>query len=553
MRDFMGNGSKKESRGFFFTVLALAMLSLMLFTVQIWVRVLEQSDIRSSERFKGEAMRQVLTTLSDEALSDFSGASAYYATYKLANYTSFFGLAEANSSDELNNPKTGVVEATLESLILNGTTSLTPALGYSSDENASYTFAAWQDRIQKSANLMGFNTSFSAPQGFKIKQIGPWDIQVSFKTQMNISDLDGTMRQTKHVSANSTFSIKGFPDPAIKRSYISYHLFDSPDAAPDKQIFTHPSYNQPADLKPLRWNGVRGNGWFFGPLTERYPEEINATELGKLKQYILLTRYDPRLLASADFYGAVILTEPPVIVTEYDVSLDGCLYNVTTETKCINCKVTYSSSNPFWSKPSVYINTTDPALPTLVLSGSEVISLIPVVHREGMVFEDQRFALIDNEHKLHHDQLPGDYHRLWDVTKIRDMAICGFYVQETTAPSFFQRMLSSPFLSTRQSTYGIESFVVGTWAGGKDDLIADHPLYSKLDREFFTGSYFPSQICRVKGMMGCKSTEMCSGGISNNATQDAVGVFRLSQYAIGRYGLKDISCDFPGSTTLSCD
>jgi len=550
MRDAMESHLQKGRRGFFFTVMALAILSFMLFTVQIWVRVFEQSDIRSAERFKGEAMRQVLTTLSDEALSDFAGASAYYATYRLADYSASFGLSEANSSDNVNNPYTGVAETSLRSLILNGTTGLYPALGYNSEENASYTFAAWQDKIQKSANLMGFNTSFSAPQNFRIQQTGPWDVRVSFKTQMNISDLEGTMRQSKQLSANASFSIKGFLDPAIKRSYMGYHPFDSPDTAPDKQIFTHASYSVRADLKPAKWNGIRGNGWFFGPLTDLYPEEMNATELGRLKQYILVTPYDARLQASADLYGAVIVTTPPSFVTEYDFPFGGCLYNVTTETDCINCKVSYSSSNSNCSKQPVYINTTEQTLPTLVISSNQTDN-IHWVHRAGIV--SQQYALIDNTHTRHTEQALTDYHRLWDVTKIRDMAICGFYVHEPTAPSFFQRMLLNPFASTRQSIYGIESFVVGKWAGGKDDLIGDHPLYSRLDREFFTGSFFPSQLYKIKGMMGCKSTEMCAGGAGNNATQDGVGVFRLGPGAISDYGLDEIACGLPGSTTLVCE
>ena len=46
-----------RSSGFFFAVMALAILSLVLASVQVWVAAFEQSDYRASQRFKGEAMR----------------------------------------------------------------------------------------------------------------------------------------------------------------------------------------------------------------------------------------------------------------------------------------------------------------------------------------------------------------------------------------------------------------------------------------------------------------------------------------------------------------
>ena len=88
----MIKATKSARSGFFFAVMALAMLSLVLMTVQVWVKTFEQSDYNASQRFKGEAMRSVLASLSDQTLTDFANASAFYATYKLVNYTSSQGL-----------------------------------------------------------------------------------------------------------------------------------------------------------------------------------------------------------------------------------------------------------------------------------------------------------------------------------------------------------------------------------------------------------------------------------------------------------------------------
>jgi hypothetical protein len=86
--------------------------------------------------------------------------------------------------------------------------------------------------------------------------------------------------------------------------------------------------------------------------------------------------------------------------------------------------------------------------------------------------------------------------------------------------------------------------VVGRWAGGADDRAPenpDHPYYSRLDWEF----YHPingndNAVPRIKGMPGCKSFEMC--GFDTNATELGVGRFKLSNDAVSRYGLGNITC-----------
>ena len=140
------NGTRS---GFFFAVMALAMLSLVLMTVQVWVKTFEQSDYRASQRFKGEAVRSILTSLSDKTLADFANASAYYATHKLVNYTSDLnnlGLGNTLPSNDPRNPDTGIVNKTIFELMLKGTSE--PNAGrpitYSLEENTSYTLSGWQ-------------------------------------------------------------------------------------------------------------------------------------------------------------------------------------------------------------------------------------------------------------------------------------------------------------------------------------------------------------------------------------------------------------------------
>ncbi|MEM4634033.1 MAG: hypothetical protein QW275_02665, partial [Candidatus Anstonellaceae archaeon] len=329
----MENNGRKS--GFFFTAMALIMLSFMLFTVQIWVRTFEQSDQRHAQRFKGEAVRLVLSSLSDESLSDFANASAFYATYKLANYSSNAGagLAMAASSDP-KNPHTGAVETALASLIKNGTTSLIPPLNYSNEEKEAYTLEAWKEKVRAASSLMGFNVSFSDAYNFNISQIDAWTVEVAFDMDMNISDFEGTVWQSKRLKAKSNFSIVGMPDPMVHRNDMLRRevAFDS---AASKQIFRHSAYRVPSDLAPRNIaNGTRGFGWFYGAIRTEYPTIENGGYEEPLSQLVLVHKWDENLSTYASLYGAVIVTNLPEYVEE-NYTEGACEYTKRTETKCL--------------------------------------------------------------------------------------------------------------------------------------------------------------------------------------------------------------------------
>jgi len=543
----MHRGSK---RGFFFTVMALAILSFMLLTVQVWVRTFEQSDARHAERFKAEAMRTAFSSLSDKAISDFANASAFYAVFALSNYSSTHNGIPRESAQDPDNPHTGLVEKNLLSLMLNGTSTggLAPGINYSDSEREAYTLSSWNQKVAQAANVMGLNASFSEPRNLRIRQTGPWEVSVGFEIDVNISDLEGTMRQSKSLSANSSFSLDGFDDPSIKRSYLEFHQGIASESAVEKQAFRNINYNSPSDVKPGKSNASGGSGWFFGPITESYPDEMAASEIGRLSQYVLAHRYDEKLLGYAPLYGAVIVTNPPG-TDRWNITDGGCTYDVYQETTCLNCKKTYvAREEGCRAIPPEYSNIVDRPM----LSGISIPSLANVYLGD----RTERHVLIDNSHERYYEVTAGDYHRLWDITALRDMAICGFYVHEPSAPSFFQRMLPNSYeTGVNSSAYGIESFVVGKWAGGADDYSganSAHPSYSKLDREFF--KRVSVDTYRIKGMMGCKSKSMCTpvpGG--NNATKDGVGVFRLSRAALLRYGLDKIACGFGTESASPCE
>jgi hypothetical protein len=529
--------------------------------VQTWTKTFEQSDARAAERFKGEAVRTVLSAISDDAVSDMLNASAFYAAYKLANYSSENGFAAdcAAASDALN-PCTGNVELYAKALILNGSTpaSLAQGIAYSEAENNSYTIGAWRDRIAASASMLGFNVSFSEPRNFVFRQYGPWSVNASFDMDMNISDFERTMSQSKALHASASFPIDGFPDPMIARGERAINLHSDPVA---KQIWRKSDYNSPSDVRPIILAdnldpapgfGVEGNGWFFGPITDSMPGEgifePGSTEEGKKKQYIFVSDFSSDVASVADLYGAVLLTVEPVIVSYEGVPPGAsCAYNVTEQTRCLNCMRWGTTNDPLCDDLPAEIYANETEVPVTVATN---LSLGPAnpppVRREGMgQATEQRFLLLDNSYNdAERKRDPGAHHRVWDITLLRDMAICGFYLHDENAPSpsFLQRMLAGAPMDGRlvSQECGIESFVVGKWAGGALDCpnaqsSCQTDPYSKLDWEFYR--HLTASVYRIKGMMGCKEEQMCTG---KDAITVGTGKFRLTLDSAKRYDAKKI-------------
>jgi hypothetical protein len=131
---------------------------------------------------------------------------------------------------------------------------------------------------------------------------------------------------------------------------------------------------------------------------------------------------------------------------------------------------------------------------------------------------------------------------IWDLTGPRDLAICGFYVRSLHGPSYLQRLTQQiPYGLNFQNGfsysagYGIESFVVGRWAGGADDPNAAQDASdpdgarARVDYLFYQGPD-NAPTCEGafdKGMPGCKNIQMCED-LQSPATLQSPGRFALT-------------------------
>ncbi len=545
--------------------MALAILSFMLLTVQVWVQTFERSDQRAAQRFKGEAVRIVLSSLSDKSLSDFANASAFYATYRLANYTAIptnaLPWSSATGTGEDNNEYTGLVEKSAKELMYNGTTyPSTNGIEYTGAQKTAYTIEGWQEKINTAANVMGFNATFSNMTNFSFKQLDAWTIGVYFEIDMELQDLEKTMHHSKTLKANTSFSINGFLDPSVTRNEFERRpgIEYDPSLVAQSQIFKHKDYNTTEDVVPILVDNMapEGAGWFYGPMTEDYPGEgifQNTSLLSKIGQYIFVAeKVNQTVISFADLYGALLITTQPGIEKGKTDIYAGCTYQQYMQTNCVNCLETYEAITPGLPCPehpnnNRIISGTEINVPFIAASGNfgANLSKIPIVNRTGMPDESQQFVLFDNQYETASQKQQG-HHRIWDITRLRDMLICGHYVKGI-GPSFFQRMLANSE-DIKNEELGIETFLAGKWAGGADDQ--DNDYRSRLDWEFYREM---NGYTRIKGMPGCKSKQMCT--LSNqNATEVGIGKFKLSIDAIKRYDLGEIACQSSGPITSSpCD
>lgn len=140
---------------------------------------------------------------------------------------------------------------------------------------------------------------------------------------------------------------------------------------------------------------------------------------------------------------------------------------------------------------------------------------------------------------------------LYNIEPLRDMAVCGFFVESGRAPSFFQRMVVNG--DELNSAYGIESFAVGRWA--IDDSTDPDVKWSNVDfiyHKCWRGGSCPAAY-KIKGMPGCKNKIMCS---SNNPNEDGIGHFALDDSSASEYGVKhEFVCgsSTPGDGMAPCE
>ncbi|VVB58803.1 Uncharacterised protein [Candidatus Anstonella stagnisolia] len=525
------------SRGFLFTALALVLLTFMLASLSASSAAASQAEQTYAYRFKVEALNSMLESTNDAQLSNFAQMSLLYSLSQLANKSVNEPILVNAAGAAPDNPQTANVNVAIKELMLSGTTMpegfYTP-LGL---ENGGYTISRWEQALNASAAAAGFRLSFGDVSGFEVKQIDAWNVSVQFELPLNITDADGSFFVQKVLHANATTSIEGIYDPLVAREDIARRAGGG--AFAQKQMFRNPDYATPASVMPRSLANesnmrMAGLGWFYGPIMQIDPSDIPTMNVSEARASIYMSNYYEGIETDGNLFGAVIITNMPQISTTVEQNGGNEIARVD-EIKCVNCRHWIRESNNGQVVREDELDVTNKVNFSYIATDgtgwyTRANPPLPLVN-------GKRSVLFDNQYgagEYGNVKEDGAYHRIFDIENLRDMAVCGFYVQNESASSFFQKMVKDDTLQLH-SPLGIESFVVGKWAGGGED--AAHNAYSRLDRKFYSEG-FPDYT-KIKGMPGCKSKEMCS---AQEAIDFGVGHFGLDRESIGAYGVDAISC-----------
>ncbi|MCL6089294.1 MAG: hypothetical protein M1530_04010 [Candidatus Marsarchaeota archaeon] len=393
-------------RGFFFTVLALVLLSFIFISLQLWAQAEAQAEARAAERFRVEALQTALGMVSSDTLSRYANASAMYALQKLAtsieNHSdcAVSGMEYYTGPGNLYPDGTYYLNASVYELMEHGNTSGYLAgyqdssgrffytspnanLTYSSDERK-YSLSTFFARTRAAVRMLGYDVQWGEPEGFTLNQTDAWTVSLIMTVPMNFTDSRGHVNVTKRVFVNISLPIDGFTDPSILRADERHRPdgrcnpacpgtsdLDLTNMAnrPHHNIYHSPAYDNATQAQAkLKAKGKAGLGWFFGPIADTahphtaFQADLVSYNLSRINTYIYVTPSPADALAEAPFFGGLIVTTPPGPPDVVRYTQGGCNYTNFTETNCLFCRFHQETDDPA-NCPTAPDGVTDASIP----------------------------------------------------------------------------------------------------------------------------------------------------------------------------------------------
>ncbi|MEW5996231.1 MAG: hypothetical protein AB1657_01405 [Candidatus Micrarchaeota archaeon] len=523
-------------KGFFFVLISFILLSYILISTYSWVRAIETSERTYSDAFRASSLTTLAEQVSEQRVDRYADMAAHYTLYKLVNYSVGNELLDERG-DEYSHIRAAYFE-----LLSNCTTgaghfldNTVPPASYSAGEAETYCFRGFLGQLNSSLSNSGFEVESFSLSNFSLNETAhPLELEMNLTLYLRIKDLqtDTSINRTYHISriVNAT----GMMDPLLARQSIRQLR----EGALANATIYKGMYLYPSDLPfgeahtefypQKRGQGSAGQGWFYGNL-------ILAEDAGRVREdlrdrAILIGNYSD-IISVQDYqgFGAYIQTDAPERsqtecgTEEFDTfnAIDPGSRDASG--RCPDPVIKDAIEQPF----VVYEDFMDDVYGDAYGPGSFRYILF--------VAQSSYTEVLDSPDEKDNPVF------VYDVEKLRDFTRCSYYVVHAdAAPSFLQRLLVNGY--ERTSPIGLETLVVGRWAGG-----ADNPGwndYSRVDREFFGNV----EGEKIRGMPGCKDWYMCA---DRDALVSDVGSFRLgtpesTEFYLGTSDTDDenyIGCD----------
>ncbi|GEM_PF-6871263 len=580
-----------SKKGFFFTVLALILLTFMMVSVQMWAQEQQLREIRASERFRVDALKNAISLTDEASLAAFTNASLLYSLHFLSTSLANSVCAVPFIKDDKGGGKypdgTYYVARSLAELMENGTTHGGPPsapypfdcpparignITYSSSE-MDYTLKSYFAKTSQAARLTGYNLTWGPVKNLTVNQTQVFGVTVKFSVDANISDLSGNFRQPMHYDIVAQTDINGLLDPFITAS-DHFHRGVPMAVAAHRQVFHVGSYASRGDASmEVAAGGSEGLGWFFGPLADLPHDnaawQFTSTSYNKsrMKYYIFVTNDRDSAIAESIYFGGIILVSSSSGQVKIGSRGNGvtCLIKKYTQPNCVYCKIweEYAIGGPLQcgsllmtptinsstmlAKPIPYVNVPNNNWQSQLKNNYHLDLPEALINNKYNLTD----ALADVQKKFSSSQNDSS---ISDLTGPRDMAICGYYVPSKNGPSYLKRFTqpaswgSPPYSKFGGAELGIESVLLGSWAGGSTDPQNYNHLndiswpssefFSRLDYLFYRPTFMYNNQCLglfEKGMPGCKDADMCAPG-STGPAENATGRFAFDNETGAGYG-----------------
>ncbi len=467
--------------------LIIIYLSLYVFS---WTNAIKMSEKTFSDEIQFSSLETITPQISDKSFNDFYEIAGNYAFYKMDDYSILHPM-KYNSQNELY-----YVNRTFFSLVEKcSADTFSPPLTYTESD---YCFRDYVERLNKLFEPFGFKVVEYKLYDGNISYIDPVTFNTSAKLKIVIKGKNAYLEKT--INLSHTFNISGLVDPMTAREAYNIGL----EKRVEKQIF----YKDVKNFSPIlvyygnESDGFLGRGFFYGKLVA--PSSAGSIDDEEKKYYILYGTYDD-IISTAGYklFGAYILTNAPDII-------DGC----GSEDNTFNA-LHYDNSCHL-----SYVSDTI----------NKSFAVIPNFDPDN--FRNNNVLFIAKDSQFDSEEEKGDGLKVYDIEDMRDYIICSYYIPSDRAPSFAQRLTeNAPYLS---SPYGIESTVLGRWAGG--EYVPEYDKYSRIDFLFFR----KEEGEKIRGLPGCKSFWMCN---LSSSSENPLGHFVLDTESIEKFGLENITCN----------
>ncbi len=525
----------KTTKGFFFVLATFIVLGYMITSITLWSKSMETAERSYAEKFKISNLDLVVSQISKEKVEKFSDIAAYHALYTINSKSMTNPLKSGNPNSR--ETEYFYVKNAFWKALSNGTMDNSDFEGeissYDETETNTYTLAGWFSKLNSTIASIGLEISNYSLEKFNINQSSIEMLNYTFKVKFTVKDRANLAYIIRDYEINGTLNITGLQDPAMFRE--SYGKIT-------KQFFflkgaknSVGPYDVPKDVNPIPIeSGQEGQGWFYGPVVAANDLNTRSTSVNIFERNstILVGTYDEitSIIGIPESEEGTPVGEgkgdPDAIIepqtstsAEYPHYLDFGAYILTNDPETFGtCDGVYIQDKTFnaidcdGQGDVVFKTATVIDKPFAVISGFSIEDLTnyPNVGRRVLFVNKNSPEEINHDPKVKMNSDPV----LYNIEEIRDMAICGYYVKDPYAPSYFQRLFADSY-NLNDTEFGMESFVFGKIIGGEDGTISDDN--SRLDKELFSGI----ESSKIRGMPGCKNVAMCTA-------DSPVGHFRIS-------------------------